>query len=263
VRTLRCLDQFLSLAFAQLTYRESLRDVCVCLEALGGKRYHMGLHAPVKRSTLADANERRDWRIFRDFAEFVIAPTRPLYANEPLDLALQESVYALDAPLIRLCRSVFPWATYRQTTVGIKLHTVLDLRSALPTIVRVSPGRDNDMTFLKQIVPEPGAIYVMDRGHMDFAGLCRFTQAQALFPRARQAQSDLRGPAPPPPIRSGHPRRSHHRIHRARQRVGVSAHGPRDSLRRSGDGERVPRSHQQLSAARPYDCRSLSPTRAD
>ncbi|MFY7921842.1 MAG: DUF4372 domain-containing protein, partial [Gemmatimonas sp.] len=146
VRTLRCLDQFLALAFAQLTYRESLRDVCVCLEALGGKRYHMGLRAPVKRSTLADANERRDWRIFRDFAEFVIAQTRPLYANEPLDLALQESVYALDAPLIRLCRSVLPWATYRQTTVGIKLHTVLDLRGALPTIVRLSPGRVNDMT---------------------------------------------------------------------------------------------------------------------
>jgi Transposase DDE domain/Domain of unknown function (DUF4372) len=181
VRTLRCLDQFLALAFAQLTYRESLRDVCVCLEALGGKRYHMGLRAPVKRSTLADANERRDWRIFRDFAELVIAQTRPLYANEPLDLALQESVYALDATLIRLCRSVFPWATYRQTTAGIKLHTVLDLRGALPTIVRLSPGRVNDMTFLKQIVPEPGAIYVMDRGYMDFAGLYRFTQAQAFF----------------------------------------------------------------------------------
>lgn len=181
VRTLRCLDQFLALAFAQLTYRESLRDLCVCLEALGGKRYHMGLRAPVKRSTLADANERRDWRIFRDFAELIIAQTRPLYANEPLAVALQESVYALDATLIRLCRSVFPWALYRRATAGIKLHTVLDLRGPLPTIVRLSPGRVNDMTFLKHVTPEPGAIYLMDRGYMDFAGLYRFTQAQAHF----------------------------------------------------------------------------------
>lgn len=181
VRTLRCLDQFLALAFAQLTYRESLRDLCVCLEALGGKRYHMGLRAPVKRSTLADANERRDWRIFRDFAELIIAQTRPLYANEPLAVALQESVYALDATLIRLCRSVFPWALYRRATAGIKLHTVLDLRGPLPTIVRLSPGRVNDMTFLKHITPEPGAIYLMDRGYMDFVGLYRFTQAHAHF----------------------------------------------------------------------------------
>lgn len=181
VRTLRCLDQFLALAFAQLTYRESLRDLCVCLDALGGKRYHMGLRAAIKRSTLADANERRDWRIYRDFAELVIAQTRPLYANEPLAIALQESVYALDATLIRLCRRVFPWALYRRATAGIKLHTVLDLRGPLPTIVRLSPGRVNDMTFLKHVVPEPGAIYLMDRGYMDFAGLHRFTQAHAFF----------------------------------------------------------------------------------
>ncbi len=181
VRTLRCLDQFLALAFGQLTYRESLRDVCVCLDALGAKRYHMGWRAPIKRSTLADANERRDWRIFRDFGEHLIALARPLYAGDALGSALRGSVFALDATLIRLCRSVFPWATYRRTTAGIKLHTVLELRSQLPTIVRLSPGRDNDMTFLQHVVPEPGAVYLLDRGYMDFAGLYRFTEAHAFF----------------------------------------------------------------------------------
>jgi hypothetical protein len=187
VRALRCLDQFYAMAFAQLTYRESLRDVCVCLEALGAKRYHMGLRSAVRRSTLADANERRDWRIYRDFVQVLIGAARPLYADEPLAVDLANVVYAVDATLIRLCATVYPWASYRTTTAGIKLHTALDLRGPLPSIIRLSAGRVNDMTFLDHLPIEPSAIYLMDRGYTDFARLYRFTEARAFFViRAKQ-----------------------------------------------------------------------------
>jgi hypothetical protein len=181
VRTLRCLDQFYAMAFAQLTYRESLRDVCVCLEALGPKRYHMGIRGTVRRSTLADANERRDWRIYRDFAQVLIDTARPLYADEPLGLDLAHTVYAIDATLIRLCAQVYPWASYRTTTAGIKLHTALDLRGPLPAVFHLSAGRVNDQKFLDRVAPEPQAIYLLDRGYTDFARLYRFTEAQAFF----------------------------------------------------------------------------------
>ena len=164
VQSFSCLDQFLTLAFAQLTYRESLRDIEACLNAMAPKLYHMGFRGAIRRSTLADANERRDWRIHADFAQRLIATARPLYATEELGVDLTNTVYALDATLIELCLSLFPWARYRTTVGAIKLHTVLDLRGPIPSMVHVTEGNVHELTLFEQMVPEPGAIYVMDRG---------------------------------------------------------------------------------------------------
>lgn len=181
VQSFSCLDQFLTLAFAQLTYRESLRDIVVCLNALAPKLYHMGIRGRIRRSTLADANEKRDWRIYGDFAQALIARARPLYAREPLGVALAQTVYALDATLIHLCLSLFPWAEYRQTTSAVKLHTLLDLRGAIPTVVRLTVGKAHDLRVFEHLVPEPGAIYLMDRGYLDFARLYALHRAGARF----------------------------------------------------------------------------------
>ena len=162
VQSFSCLDQFLTLAFAQLTYRESLRDIEACLNAMAPKLYHMGFRGAIRRSTLADANERRDWRIHADFAQRLIATARPLYATEELGVDLTNTVYALDATLIELCLSLFPWARYRTTVGAIKLHTVLDLRGPIPSMVHVTEGNVHELTLFEQMVPEPGAIYVMD-----------------------------------------------------------------------------------------------------
>ncbi len=181
VKQFRCLDQYLSMAFAQLTYRESLRDIEACLRAQKNKLYHMGIRATISRSTLADANEKRDWRIYADFAQALIKIARPLYAEESLGLDLDNTVYALDASTIDLCLSVFPWALFRSTKSAVKLHTLLDLRGNIPTFIHISDGKLHDVNVLDILIPEPGAFYIMDRGYVDFKRLYALNQARAFF----------------------------------------------------------------------------------
>jgi hypothetical protein len=188
-RTLRCTEQFRILAFAQLTYRESLRDIEVCLAAQASKLYHMGLRQPVARSTLADANETRDWRIYAEFAQRLIAQARPLYATESFGVELSNTVYALDATTIDLCLTVFPWAHFRQTKAAVKLHTLLDLRGNIPSFIHISDGKMSDVKALDILVPEAGAFYVMDRGYTDFGRLYGLHQAGAFF--VTRAKSNL------------------------------------------------------------------------
>jgi hypothetical protein len=181
VRGFSCLDQFLCLAFAQLTYRESLRDIETCLRAMQLKLYHLGIRGRVARSTLADANETRDWRIYGDFAQVMIHRARALYCNEPLAVELTQTVYAFDATTIDLCLALFPWARFRRTKAAVKLHTLLDLRGPLPTVVVITDGKAADVTLLDALVFEPGAFYILDRGYTDFARLYRITEALAFF----------------------------------------------------------------------------------
>jgi hypothetical protein len=181
VRHFSCWDQFLCMAFAQLTFRESLRDIETCLRSRVGQLYHMGFRAPISRSTLADANEARDWRIYADLAQKLIAKARRLYATEELGVALKEMVYALDSTTIDLCLSLFRWAHFRTTRAAIKLHTLLDLRGPIPSFIEITDGKFHDGHILDLLPIEPGAFYVMDRGYMDFAGLYRLHQAQAYF----------------------------------------------------------------------------------
>jgi len=181
VRTFSCWDQFLCMAFAQLTGRESLRDIEACLRALPDKRYHMGIRGKVSRSTLADANENRDWLIYADFAQVLINEARQLYADEPFGVDLDETVYALDSTTIDLCLSLFPWARFRKAKGAIKMHTLLDLRGNIPVYIRVSDGLLHDVNILDELIPEPGSIYIMDRGYIDFARLYNLDQLQAVF----------------------------------------------------------------------------------
>ena len=181
VKSFSCLDQFLCMAFAQLTYRESLRDIEVCLRAQSSKLYHLGIRSAVARNTLAHANAVRDWRIYADFAQSLIGIARRLYAQEPFGVDLQETVYALDATTIDLCLSVFPWAVFRSTKAAIKLHTLLDLRGNIPTFIHISDGQVHEVNILDQLLPEPGAFYIMDRGFLDFERLYRFHQAGSFF----------------------------------------------------------------------------------
>jgi hypothetical protein len=174
-------DQFLAMGFAQFTYRESLRDIEACLRSVSGKLYHMGFRGKVSRSTLADANESRDWRIFADFAQVLIAIARPLYVNDPIGVDLDASLYALDSTTIDLCLSLFPWARFRQHRAAIKLHTLLDLRGNIPTFIGITDGKVHDVNMLDEIVPEAGAFYVMDRGYIDFGRLYVFTLSAAFF----------------------------------------------------------------------------------
>jgi hypothetical protein len=180
-RGFSCRDQFLCLAFAQLTFRESLRDIEICLRALGPKLYHAGFRGQVSRSTLADANRGHDWRIYADFAHVLIRRARKLYAQEPLGVDLKQTVYALDSTTIDLCLSLFPWARFRRRKGAIKLHTLLDLRGNIPCFVHVSHGKTHDVTVIDHLPIEPGAFYVMDRGYVDFQRLYRFTIAAAFF----------------------------------------------------------------------------------
>jgi hypothetical protein len=180
-RGFSCRDQFLCLGFAQLTFRESLRDIEVCLRALGSKLYHAGFRGKISRSTLADANRGHDWRIYADFAQVLIRRARKLYAQEPLGVDLKQTVYALDSTTIDLCLSLFPWARFRRRKGAIKLHTLLDLRGNIPCFMHVSHGKTHDVTVLDQLPIEPGAFYVMDRGYVDFQRLYRFTIAAAFF----------------------------------------------------------------------------------
>jgi hypothetical protein len=181
IKSFSCLDQFLCMAFAQLTYRESLRDIEACLRAQREKLYHMGIRGGVSRNTLANANKVRDWRIYADFAQALIKIARPLYAEEDLGLDLDNTIYALDASTIDLCLSVFPWALFRSTKSAVKLHTLLDLRGNIPTFIHISDGKLHDVNVLDIMVPEPGAFYIMDRGYLDFGRLFSMDQAGAFF----------------------------------------------------------------------------------
>ena len=181
LRGFSCWDQYLAMAFAQLTYRESLRDIEACLRAMGAKLYHMGFRGKVTRSTLADANESHDWRIFADFAQILIGMARPLYACDPLGVDLNNSLYALDSTTIDLCLSLFPWAKFREHKAAVKMHTLLDLHGNIPTFIRITDGKVHDVNILDEIMPEPGAFYVMDRGYIDFQRLFVFTLSSAFF----------------------------------------------------------------------------------
>ena len=181
VKSFSCLDQFLSMAFAQLTFRESLRDIEACLRAHHSKVYHLGIRSAVARNTLANANAVRDWRIYADFAQSLIGIARPLYVDEPFGVDLKDTVYALDATTIDLCLSVFPWAPFQSTKAAVKLHTLLDLRGNIPTFIHISDGKLHEVSVLDRLLPEPGAFYIMDRGFLDFARLYRFHQAGSFF----------------------------------------------------------------------------------
>lgn len=181
VKEFSCHDQFLCMAFAQLTYRESLRDIEACLRAQENKLFHMGFRGKVSRSTLADANAHRDWRIYADLAHTLIPVARKLYLDEDFGVELEQTVYALDATTIDLCLSVFPWAQFRQNKGAIKLHTVLDLRGNIPTFIHISDGKVHDVNVLDHLVPEAGAFYIMDRGYLDFFRLYGLTKAFAFF----------------------------------------------------------------------------------
>ena len=181
VRSFSCWDQFLTMAFAQLTYRESLRDIEVCLAAQRHKLYHSGFSGPIKRSTLADANEKRDWRIYRDFAQSLIQIARPLYAHSELGLELDATAYAFDATTIDLCLSLFPWAKFRRHKGAIKLHTLLEIHSAIPVFIAITAGDVHEVNLLDELIPEPGSFIVMDRGFVDFQRLYRLHTALAFF----------------------------------------------------------------------------------
>jgi hypothetical protein len=181
LRTFSCFDQFLCMAFAQLTYRESLRDIETCLRAMHPKLYHAGIRGNVSRSTLADANEKRDWRIHADFAHGLIRTARQLYANEDFGLELEQTTYVLDSTTIDLCLSLFPWAHFRKRKGAIKLHTLMDLRGAIPCFICITEGIIHDVTILDQLIFEPTAFYIMDRGYIDFGRLYRLSQNRAFF----------------------------------------------------------------------------------
>ena len=181
LRGFSCWDQYLAMSFAQLTYRESLRDIEACLGAMLPKLYHMGFRGKVARSTLADANDAHDWRIYAAFAQVLIGIARPLYAAEPMSVELDQSLYALDSTTIDLCLSLFPWARFRKHKAAVKMHTLLDLRGNIPTFIHITDGKVADVNVLDEFLPEPGAFYVMDRGYIDFERLYRFTLESAFF----------------------------------------------------------------------------------
>jgi hypothetical protein len=192
IRSFKCYEQFLCMAFAQLTYRESLRDIVLCLRAVHHKLHNVGIQSKVARSTRADANEKRDWRIYCDFAQVLIGQARELYAGDDFGLQLDETVYALDTSTIDLCRSVFPWARFRTTKSGIKVHTLLDLRGNIPSFVSITDAKVHDVNILDELLPEPGSIYVMDRAYIDFDQLYRIHQELAFFILRTKSNTKLR-----------------------------------------------------------------------
>jgi len=181
VKSFSCLDQFYAMAFAQLTFRESLRDIEACLATQGNRLHHLGFRSPVARNTLANANATRPWQIYADLAQHLIGIARPLYANEPIGVDLNETVYAFDATTIDLCLSVYSWAPFRSTKAAIKLHTLLDLRGSIPTFIHISDGKTHEVRILDALTPEPGAFYLLDRGYLDFARLHTFHEAGSFF----------------------------------------------------------------------------------
>jgi len=192
IKTFSCWNQFLCMAFAQLTYRESLRDIEACLRVAQNKIYHMGIRGPVSRNTLANANQIRDWRIYADFAQILIAQARSLYAEEDFGLELDQTVYALDATIIDLCLSLFPWAIFRKRKGAIKLHTLLDLRGNIPTLLIITHGKYHEVNILDDLLIEPGSIYIMDRGYLDFARLHKIHQSLAFFVTRAKSNFDFK-----------------------------------------------------------------------
>jgi len=192
IRSFTCYNQFLCMAFAQLAFRESLRDIECCLRAMREKLYHMGIRGKVSRSTLADANETRDWRIYSDFAQVLIHEARRLYVDDDFGLDLKETVYALDSSTIDLCLSVFPWARFRKTKAAVKLHTLLDLRGDIPTFIWITDGKVHDVNVLDHLIPEPGAVYIMDRAYLDFQRLYQMHQNSAIFVTRSKTNTKLR-----------------------------------------------------------------------
>ncbi len=194
-RRVSCWDQYLAMAFAQFTYRESLRDIEACLRSMSGKLYHMGFRSRIARSTLADANETHDWRIFADFAQHLIGVARPLHVEDPMGVDLDHSLYALDSTTIDLCLALFPWARFRQRKGAVKMHTLLDLHGNIPTFIRITDGKVHDVNILDEILPEAGAFYVMDRGYIDFERL--YIRVHAFLGLLRSPHQRERHPAAP------------------------------------------------------------------
>jgi len=192
IKKFTCREQFLCMAFAQLTYRESLRDIQACLRAANKKLYHMGIRSKVSRNTLAHANQIRDWRIYADFAQVLICEARKLYANEDFGVQLEQTVYALDSTTIDLCLSLFPWALFRKRKAAVKLHTLIDLRGNIPTVIFITPGKVHDVNILDDLVTEAGAIYVMDRGYLDFERLYKIHQFLAFFVTRAKSNFDFK-----------------------------------------------------------------------
>ena len=192
IKTFSCFDQYLCMAFAQITYRQSLRDIENCLRAMQPKLYHCGIRGNVSRNTLANANEHRDWRIYADFAQRLINKARMLYANEDFGIQLNREVYALDSTTIDLCLSLFPWAKFRKHKAAVKVHTLMNLRGSIPTFIRITDGKVHDVNILDDIVLEPGAIYVMDRSYLNFARLFTFTQNLSTFVTRAKTNFDYR-----------------------------------------------------------------------
>jgi len=191
-KTFSCFDQYLCMAFAQITYRQSLRDIETCLRAMQPKLYHCGIRGNVSRNTLANANEHRDWRIYADFAKVLIDKARTLYANEDFGIQLNREVYALDSTTIDLCLSLFPWAKFRKHKAAVKVHTLMDLKGSIPTFIRITDGKVHDVNILDELILEPGAIYIMDRGYLDFARLYTFTQNLSTFITRAKSNFDYR-----------------------------------------------------------------------
>ena len=192
IKNFTCWEQFLCMAFAQLTYRESLRDIQACLRAANKKLYHMGIRSKVSRNTLAHANQIRDWRIYADFAQVLICEARKLYANEDFGVQLEQTVYALDATTIDLCLSLFPWALFRKKKAAVKLHTLIDLRGNIPTVIFITHGKVHDVNILDDLIIEAGAIYVMDRGYLDFERLYKINQSLAFFVTRAKSNFDFK-----------------------------------------------------------------------
>jgi hypothetical protein len=192
IKTFSCFDQYLCMAFAQITYRQSLRDIEACLRAMQPKLYHCGIRGKVSRNTLANANAYRDWRIYADFAQVLIRKARTLYANEDFGMQLDREVYALDSTTIDLCLSLFPWAKFRRHKAAVKVHTLMDLKGSIPTFIRITDGKVHDVNFLDELILEPGAIYIMDRGYLDFARLYTFTQNLSTFVTRAKGNFDYR-----------------------------------------------------------------------
>jgi len=192
IKTFSCFDQYLCMAFAQITYRQSLRDIETCLHAMQPKLYHCGIRGNISRTTLAKANEHRDWRIYADFAQVLISKARRLYANEDFGIQLNREVYALDSTTIDLCMSLFPWAKFRKHKAAVKVHTLMDLKGSIPTFIRITDGKVHDVNILDELILEPGAIYIMDRGYLDFARLYTFTQNLSTFVTRAKSNFDYR-----------------------------------------------------------------------
>jgi len=192
IKTFSCFDQYLCMAFAQITYRQSLRDIETCLRAMQSKLYHCGIRGKVARNTLAKANENRDWRIYADFAHVLINTARKLYTNEDFGVQLKQAAYALDSTTIDLCLSLFPWAKFRKHKAAVKVHTLMDLRGSIPCFIRITDGKVHDVHILDELVLEPGAFYIMDRGYLDFARLFSFTQNLSFFVTRAKSNFDYR-----------------------------------------------------------------------